>query len=228
VFLQTYLSAPLRIAVKNTGGGTGPDWLLGRVCISPMYAQQPCNQPTTHTFEFNSWLGPGTTTLVTSATNPPAVSIVPVPPIARQDVDPQKTSFAIVLGANPALLVQAAPGQAARIARVADSVASQREFRLVPGLAGRGYSIVSVNHPGHYLRHAGFQVFLHPNDGTDLFKQDATFMLGNALDGTAGAWSWNSVNYPDRWIVATGELLALFGAEMRSSRDAAFRTMNAR
>ena len=73
------------------------------------------------------------------------------------------------------------------------------QFRVVPGLAGEGVSFESVNYPGYYLRHYDYVLYLHKNDSTVQFYQDATF---NRVPGLADAnrTSYQSYNFPDRYI----------------------------
>ena len=76
-------------------------------------------------------------------------------------------------------------------------------FKIVPGLANASaISLESVNYPGYYLRHQGFRIKLQKNDGSDLFKKDATFVVEspNASGASANWVSFRSVNYPDRYI----------------------------
>ncbi|SDQ56494.1 glycoside hydrolase family 43 protein [Thermostaphylospora chromogena] len=81
------------------------------------------------------------------------------------------------------------------------SPAQDAQFRLVPGLANSsGYvSFESVNFPGYYLRHYGFDFVLAPNDGTEIFKADATFRPVAGLADSSWT-SFRSYNYPDRYI----------------------------
>jgi hypothetical protein len=52
-------------------------------------------------------------------------------------------------------------------------------FRTVPGLANpQAISFSAFIHPGngdYYIRHSNFHLYLNPNDGSDIFRQDATF-----------------------------------------------------
>ena len=49
-------------------------------------------------------------------------------------------------------------------------------FKVVKGLAGDGFvSFESVDYPNHYFRHQNYAIKFHKNDGSDLFKQDASF-----------------------------------------------------
>jgi hypothetical protein len=74
-------------------------------------------------------------------------------------------------------------------------------WRIVPGLANaNGYiSLESVNLPGYYLRHHDFILRLDPDDGTDLFKADATFKKVAGLADSSYS-SLQSYNHPDRYI----------------------------
>jgi hypothetical protein len=54
-------------------------------------------------------------------------------------------------------------------------------FRQVPGLAKPNdpafVSFESYNYPNHFIRHKNFILYIDPNDGSDLYKQDATFRI---------------------------------------------------
>jgi hypothetical protein len=75
--------------------------------------------------------------------------------------------------------------------------AAGTELKIVPGLADpKGYSFVDAN--GRYLRHRNFRIRFDTNDGTPLFKKDATF---TATPGSpTGSVTLESVNYPARSI----------------------------
>ncbi|WP_033318471.1 glycoside hydrolase family 43 protein [Streptomyces yerevanensis] len=80
------------------------------------------------------------------------------------------------------------------------SPAADSQFRLRTGLAGSGtVSFESVNFPGYFLRHSGYDFQLAYNDGTTQFAADATF---RKVAGLADAsWSsFQSYNHPDRYI----------------------------
>lgn len=73
-------------------------------------------------------------------------------------------------------------------------------FRIVSGLAdGNAISFESINYPGNYLRHRDFVLHLDYNDGSDLFRQDATFYRRTGLSDDSG-YSYESYNYPDYYI----------------------------
>ncbi|MCW6008295.1 glycoside hydrolase family 43 protein [Micromonospora sp. CPCC 205371] len=105
------------------------------------------------------------------------------------------------------------------------SPAADAQFRLVPGLANNsGYvSFQSVNYPGYYLRHYGFDFVLAPNDGTTTFAADATFRRVAGLADSSWS-SFQSYNYPDRYIRHYNYLLKLEPATTAQARgDATYR-----
>ena len=60
-------------------------------------------------------------------------------------------------------------------------------FYVRPGNANASQvSFESVNFPGHFLRHAGFRLFLHPKDGSALFNADSTFQPIEERQGLPG------------------------------------------
>lgn len=103
-------------------------------------------------------------------------------------------------------------------ARLADS-----QFRVVPGLAGSDtVSLESASHPGQYLRHRNFELWVEPDDGSALFSEDASFHRRSGLADAAGA-SFESYNYPDRFIRHSSDLLYLQPIETELDRaDATF------
>ncbi|WP_128376247.1 family 43 glycosylhydrolase [Streptomyces cavernae] len=84
----------------------------------------------------------------------------------------------------------------ANVANLADS-----QFRIVPGLAGSGtVSLESANFPGYYLRHKNYELWVEKNDGTTLFKNDATFTRQAGLADSAAGVSFESYNFPGRYV----------------------------
>jgi beta-glucanase (GH16 family) len=79
-------------------------------------------------------------------------------------------------------------------------------WKMVPGLAGGGVSFQSQNYPSRYLRHRHGEVWLDPDDGSALFRVDATF---NARPGQANgnATSFESWNFPGRYLRHRNSLL---------------------
>ncbi|MFC7614371.1 AbfB domain-containing protein [Actinokineospora soli] len=74
------------------------------------------------------------------------------------------------------------------------------QFRVVPGLAGSGsVSLESTNFPGYYLRHRGFELWVERDDGSALFRGDASFTRRAGL-ASASAVSFESLNFPGRYL----------------------------
>ncbi len=74
------------------------------------------------------------------------------------------------------------------------------QWKLVPGLADPTcISFESVTQPGYFLRHQNSDIYLHQNNGTALFKQDATFRIVAGLKDI-NYISFQSYNYPTHYI----------------------------
>ncbi|WP_433795111.1 AbfB domain-containing protein [Actinoplanes sp. CA-252034] len=81
-------------------------------------------------------------------------------------------------------------------------------FRVRSGLGDRScVSLESVNFPGYYLRHRNFEIRLDRNDGSALFRQDATFCPVTIRGGAALVL--RSTNYPRHFVVADGDWLKI-------------------
>jgi alpha-L-arabinofuranosidase B-like protein/fibronectin type III domain protein len=62
-------------------------------------------------------------------------------------------------------------------------------------------SLESVNYPGHFLRHQNSRLKLHQNDGTLLFRQDASFMFNDGGDVAGNSrFSLESINFPGHFV----------------------------
>lgn len=64
---------------------------------------------------------------------------------------------------------------------------------VCPGCAPGGMSFESVNAPGHFIRHANYELWIARNDGSDLFAKDATWRPGLKA-------SFESINYPGHFM----------------------------
>lgn len=74
------------------------------------------------------------------------------------------------------------------------------QFRIVTGLANpSAVSIESVNFPGRFLRHRNGEIWLDSNDGSAIFKADATWYIRPGLADATGS-SFESYNFPRRYI----------------------------
>jgi hypothetical protein len=90
-------------------------------------------------------------------------------------------------------------GVVTRIASEQDK--ADATFILRPALSGTpgAVSFESANTPGSFLRHQFGRLRLHRHDGSNLFKQDASFMVRPGL-ADADAHSFESVNFPGSFI----------------------------
>ncbi|MFC0111551.1 glycoside hydrolase family 43 protein [Kibdelosporangium aridum] len=102
------------------------------------------------------------------------------------------------------------------------------QFRLVPGLADNAghVSFHSVNYPGYYLRHYGYDFVLAPDDGSAAFRADATFRQVPGLADSSWT-SFQSYNFPDRYVRHLNYVLRLDPITDATGRaDATFRITN--
>ena len=84
------------------------------------------------------------------------------------------------------------------------------KLRIVEGLSGDtgSVSFESTDNPGSFIRHAGYVMWLHANDNSDLFKKDASFYpRENAFFGDFVAYE--SVNFPDYFITDANSRLKI-------------------
>ncbi|MFD4636103.1 family 43 glycosylhydrolase [Lentzea sp. NPDC058436] len=92
----------------------------------------------------------------------------------------------------------------ANVSPLADS-----QFRIVTGLAGSGtVSLESTNFPGYYLRHRNNELWVERNDGSTLFRDDASFFQRAGL-AASSATSFESKNFPGLYIRNSNGLLHL-------------------
>ena len=95
------------------------------------------------------------------------------------------------------------------------TLANERSIRahwkVVPGLADKSWiSFQSRTDPGRYLRHARYQLWTDTNDGSSLFKQDATFRYVKPLTGTETlTMSVESINYRGHYWKRDGSIIKL-------------------
>jgi hypothetical protein len=80
----------------------------------------------------------------------------------------------------------------------------QATFDAVTGLADA--ICFSFRLPdGQYLRHSSWRLRVYPNDGSELFRGDATFCARPGSE--AGSISWESFNYPGFFLRHRGNEL---------------------
>ena len=113
---------------------------------------------------------------------------------------------------------------------IAASNVADSQFYVMPGLADpEAVSIVSINLPGHYLRHQDNAIFFHLNDGAENFSEDATWWIRPGLADSD--WiSIESFNQPGMYIGRQFGVMALVPLTETSPRigleDATFREEN--
>jgi hypothetical protein len=74
-------------------------------------------------------------------------------------------------------------------------------YSIVPAINGQQGCVSLKSSEGPlFLRHAGFKLYLHPNGGDYLFAMDSSFKPVRALNGKSYMVSFQSTNYPDRYI----------------------------
>jgi beta-glucanase (GH16 family) len=97
-------------------------------------------------------------------------------------------------------------------------------WKMVAGLVGSGVSFESQSQPGRYLRRRATEVWLEVDDGTQLFKEDATFLQRPGLaDATAS--SFEAYASPGSYLRQRKALLYVepVGTGPSARRDATFR-----
>jgi hypothetical protein len=106
----------------------------------------------------------------------------------------------------------------ANVSPLADS-----QFKLVPGLTGSGtVSLESTNFPGYYLRHRNNELWVERNDGSTLFRNDASFSQRAGL-AASSAVSFESVNFPGLYVRNSNGLINLQAVSDAQGRaDATF------
>jgi RNA polymerase sigma factor (sigma-70 family) len=138
-------------------------------------------------------------------TAPPPPAPTSSPAIPARSLAAGKTSLESVNAVG--LFVTTADGLSV-LARVsttsAATVRDQATFEVVPGLADR--ACFSFRTPdGRYLRHSSWRLRLNQNDGTPLFRGDATFCVRAGT--VAGTVALESSNYPGWFLRHRGNEL---------------------
>lgn len=90
---------------------------------------------------------------------------------------------------------------------VTNDDAASAHWKVMPGLADiTAVSFQSRDEPGRYLRHAGFRVWADKNDGSTVFKKDATFRYSSPfIDSGVLSHGLESFNYPGRFMLRTSD-----------------------
>ena len=82
------------------------------------------------------------------------------------------------------------------------------QFKVVKGLLQEGnddsVSLRSINYPQYYIRHAGYKCYIGKNDGSLLFKADATWIPVHGLADKSKGVSFESLNYRGYYMRHSG------------------------
>jgi len=99
----------------------------------------------------------------------------------------------------------------AELATLTSGDQANAQWLVVPGLGDASLvSFQSRNDPGRYLRHASFRLWSDTNDGTDIFKDDATFRYAQPFTGSGPLdKALESANYPGRYWMRDGSSISL-------------------
>lgn len=103
---------------------------------------------------------------------------------------------------------------------------SRSDFRVVAGLADSGcVSFESRAKPGQFLRHSGYWLWAHNNNGSAGFAADATFCMKPALNGDNAYRAYESFNFPNHFIRHSGGRLRIDAAteDALFAQDAAWK-----
>ena len=148
---------------------------------------------------------PGTGVRSAPAVGPSRPGSVPLPPAAAGAMPVGKVSLEAADAGGKFVAASDVPGSLQDVSRA--SAAPNRAaatFEVIPGFAdSRCYSFRAAD--GRFLRHASFRLRLSPDEGTVLFRRDATFCARAGAD--AASVALESVNFP-------GYLLRHLGDEL--------------
>jgi hypothetical protein len=107
-------------------------------------------------------------------------------------------------------------------ATLASDDGASAHWRVVSGLSDpSGVSFESRDDPGRYLRHSSFRIWSDKNDGSDLFKSDATFRYVSPFVGSSSfSCGLEATNYRGLFLRRDGDVIRLApftdSAEFRS------------
>ena len=104
---------------------------------------------------------------------------------------------------------------------------SPHGFDIVAGLTGEVNTVSFRASSGNYLRHCGYLLRCHRDDGSELFRKDSSFKVKPSLAGTQGHFSFQSVNFPHMHIGHRSYILRICesnGSDLHR-KDASFQIM---
>nr|WP_277441816.1 AbfB domain-containing protein [Streptomyces sp. SPB162] len=129
--------------------------------------------------------------LINASLNPPPPVVLPVGQYKSLRVTTPGFTNRYLRHANALAYTEVVDGNSSALLK------SDATWKIVTGLANSAcYSFESRNYPGEYLRHQDFRVRRTPNDGSALFKADATFC---AVQGSGGV-RFSASNIPGSYL----------------------------
>ncbi|NEC88135.1 AbfB domain-containing protein [Streptomyces sp. SID12501] len=179
----------LTFASPSASGATPPDGKSGLSSAQPATSASAATTPTTAPDDKGSASAPAKETPGKPAASPSPSKSSAAP------TTPDRSNLRSIEAVNYPGRYWHVSGGLVKLDPVAGSESREDStFTLVPGLSnGSCYSFKT--HDGKYLRHRNFVLRADRNDGSSLFKQDATFCAG--YSGGSGAALLQSVNYPN-------------------------------
>lgn len=129
--------------------------------------------------------------LINASLNPPPPVVLPVGQYKSLRVTTPGFTNRYLRHTNALAYTEVVDGNSSAVLK------SDATWKIVTGLANSAcYSFESRNFPGEFLRHQNFRVRRDPDDGSALFKADATFC---AVQGNGGV-RFSAANYPGSYI----------------------------
>ncbi|NEA53990.1 glycoside hydrolase family 2 [Streptomyces sp. SID13666] len=129
--------------------------------------------------------------LINASLNPPPPVVLPVGQYKSLRVTTPGFTNRYLRHTNALAYTEVVDGNSSAVLK------SDATWKIVTGLANSAcYSFESRNFPGEFLRHQNFRVRRDPDDGSALFKADATFC---AVQGNGGV-RLSAANYPGSYI----------------------------
>lgn len=129
--------------------------------------------------------------LISASLNPPPPVVLPVGQYKSLRVTTPGFTNRYLRHTNALAYTEVVDGNSSAVLK------SDATWKIVTGLANSAcYSFESRNFPGEFLRHQNFRVRRDPDDGSALFKADATFC---AVQGNGGV-RFSAANYPGSYI----------------------------
>ncbi|GIJ61107.1 AbfB domain-containing protein [Virgisporangium aurantiacum] len=147
---------------------------------------------------------------VAAGTRPPAVQ-APAVPAGRMSLESANAPGRFVAYSGDSGTLTPVGAGSSRAARIGAT------FDAVPGLAGVG-CVSFRSDDGRYLRHSSWRARIQPDEGTALFRGDATFCPRPGA--VSGSTAWESQNYPGWFLRHVGDAVWVDRSDGSAAFDA--------